>query len=108
MEIQLACHHTTLTEAMREAVNTRFDRLAHHTHRPTTAHVVLTANGGTQPHKAEATLLLNGKPLHASASARDMYAAIDSLVSRLDRLLRKDKTARLSSRGVGLPEQPTA
>lgn len=105
MELQLSCHHTTLTPGLREAVDSRFDRLAHHTNRPTTAHVVLTANSGNQPHKAEATLLVNGQPLHASGDAPDMYSAIDQLVSRLDRQLRKAKTARLSSRHLKLPDQ---
>ncbi len=99
MEIQLSCQHTTLTESLRSAVTERFQRLAQHTNLPTSAHVVLVAkDGGADHHKAEATLLLNGKPLHASFRSSDMYVAIDGLVSRLDRQLRKAKTARISER----------
>lgn len=101
MEIQLSCQHATLTPALKQAVQERFERLGHHTNRPTTAHVVLTVDAAAiPPHKAEATLLVNGKPLHASSASGDMYVALDGLVSRLDRRLRKLKTARLSSRAA--------
>jgi putative sigma-54 modulation protein len=103
MHIQLSCHHTTLTDGLRQAVESRFDRLAHHSSAPTSATVILTAGRSKEPHRAEATLLVNGKPMHASAKAPDMYAAIDQLASRLDRMARKDKTARLSVRALPLP-----
>jgi putative sigma-54 modulation protein len=43
-------------------------------------------------HCAEATVTLPGSPaLHADASGPDMYAAIDLLADKLDRLLVKHK-----------------
>ena len=42
-------------------------------------------------HRAEATVSLSGKTLHADASAIDMYAAIDLLADKLDRLLVKHR-----------------
>src|SRR3546814_11761689 len=41
--------------------------------------------------RAEATINLSGQILHADASAVDMYAAIDLLADKLDRLLLKHK-----------------
>ena len=42
-------------------------------------------------HKAEANVAIAGRTLHADASAEDMYAAIDLLADKLDRLLLKHK-----------------
>ena len=42
-------------------------------------------------HKAEATIHTPGKTLFADALAADMYAAIDLLADKLDRLVIKQK-----------------
>jgi putative sigma-54 modulation protein len=42
-------------------------------------------------HKAEATLSVPGKTLFADCLAADMYAAIDLLADKLDRLVIKQK-----------------
>jgi putative sigma-54 modulation protein len=41
--------------------------------------------------KAEATLNLAGRSMHAEATAEDMYAAIDLLADKLDRQVLKHK-----------------
>ena len=47
---------------------------------------------------------LPGRTLHADASAVDMYAAIDLLADKLDRLLMKQKEKMVDHhRGEGLP-----
>jgi putative sigma-54 modulation protein len=45
-------------------------------------------------HEAEATLHTAGKSLFANASATDMYAAIDGLVDKLDKQVRRFKDRR--------------
>ena len=42
-------------------------------------------------HKAEATVHVNGNNLHAESSDESMYAALDSLIDKLDRQVRKHK-----------------
>ena len=42
-------------------------------------------------HCAEATMHVSGRTLHADAAGQDMYAAIDLLSDKLDRLLMKQK-----------------
>ena len=42
-------------------------------------------------HRAEATVTISGRTLHCDASGIDMYAAIDLLADKLDRLLMKHK-----------------
>lgn len=98
MQLDLACQHTTLTPAMRHAVEEKFQRLSGHIDKPLRAHVVLTVED--KGHTAEATLHADGKQVHAQAKDQDMYAAIDRLVNLLDRRWRKIKTSRLrNSRG---------
>ena len=93
MHVDIACHHTTLTDGLREAVHQKLDKLSHHTDQRLSARVVLTVEKNQQI--AEATVLINGKPEHARATAENLYAALDKLVSRLDRALRKNKTRTL-------------
>src|SRR3546814_10009478 len=48
-------------------------------------------------HRAEATVNIAGRTLHADASAIDMYAAIDLLADKLDRLLVKHKEKQVDT-----------
>lgn len=94
MHLDIACHHTTLTPAMRQHAEEKLSKLARHTAHPLNAHLVLTVDGAV--HRAEATISIKqSEPIHASGEADSMYAAVDELVSLLDRQLRKIKTSRL-------------
>lgn len=101
MQIQIACQHTSLTPALQEHVAQALEKISSHTDKPTHARVVLSAgHPGRDQHRAEATLMVNGKPFHAEAAAPDMYQSIHDMARNLDRMLRKDKTARLSRRSA--------
>lgn len=93
MHLDLACQHTTLTPALRQAVEEKFQRLSDHIDKPVRAHVVLAVDGPL--HRAEATLHGTGEPVYAHANHKDMYSALDKLVSLLDRRWRKVKTNKL-------------
>jgi len=87
MRIQTYGHDIEVTPALRDYVESKLERLGRHVERPFEVRVQL---GLDKPnHKAEATVTLGGKALHADASAVDMYAAIDLLVDKLDRQLLK-------------------
>lgn len=97
MRIQLTGHHLDLTTALRDYVNSKFERLERHNERAADAHVVLTVEKLQQ--KAEATIHLAKAKLFADAEAEDMYAAIDALVDKLDRQLKKHKEKVSDHRG---------
>ena len=106
MHLDLACQHTTLTPALRQAVEEKFQKLSAHIDKPVRADVVLAVDGPV--HRAEATLhgAGVGQLVHAHANHEDMYSALDKLVSLLDRRWRKMKTNRLRMtrgrvRGIG-------
>ena len=87
MQIETYGHDIDVTPALREYVDSKLQRLARHLERPFDVRVQLSLDKPN--HKAEANLTLAGKALHADASAIDMYAAIDLLADKLDRLLLK-------------------
>lgn len=89
MHIDLTGHHMDVTTALREYVTEKMQRLERHFDHVTSTHVVLGVE--KLRHKAEATIHLNGSKLFADSTREDMYAAIDSLVDKLDRQVKKYK-----------------
>ena len=89
MQIETYGQDVEVTPALREYVDSKLERLSRHVDQPFTVRVQLCLDKPN--HKAEANVTLAGKALHADASAIDMYAAIDLLADKLDRLLMKQK-----------------
>lgn len=89
MNINLTGHHVDITPAIKDYVDNKFERLERHFDNVTKTHVVLTVEKSRQ--KAEATIHVNGANLFADDEKENMYAAIDSLVDKLDRQLKKHK-----------------
>ncbi len=89
MQLNLTGHHVDLTTPMRDYVNTKMERLERHFDHVTDIHVVLSVE--KTRHKAEATMNVSGGKLFADSVEADMYAAIDSLVDKLDRQVKKHK-----------------
>lgn len=102
MQIDIHGHQIEITPALRDYVETRFSRLARHFDHPMDIRAQLSVN--KPEHTAEATVNLPGKKtLHADACTHDMYAAIDLLTDKLDRLLMKHKEKMVDHhRGEGL------
>ncbi|MGD8514792.1 MAG: ribosome-associated translation inhibitor RaiA, partial [Granulosicoccaceae bacterium] len=78
-----------VTDALRDYVNSKLDRLERHFDHVTNTHVVLTVEKKIQ--KAEAPLHVSGGNLFANAEDENMYAAIDALADKLDRQVLKHK-----------------
>jgi len=89
MQINFTGHRVEVTQALRSVTEEKFDRLARHFDKITSIHVVFDVEKLRQ--MAEATILVNKGELHASSESENMYAAIDSLVDKLDRQLIKHK-----------------
>jgi putative sigma-54 modulation protein len=89
MQLNLTGHHVDITQALREYVTTKLERLERHFDHVMDANIVLSVE--KLRHQAEATLYANGGTLHAEAEDEDMYAAIDALVDKLDRQVKRLK-----------------
>ena len=89
MQLMLTGHHLEITDSLRAYVSKRLDRIVRHYDQVIDVHCILTVE--KLAHKAEATLHVSGGNLHADAAEENMYAAIDSLADKLDRLVKKHK-----------------
>lgn len=89
MRIETYGHEIEVTQALRDYVENKLDRLSRHFDQPFDVRTQLSLD--KPDHRAEATVNLPGRTLHADASGADMYAAIDLLADKLDRLLIKHK-----------------
>jgi putative sigma-54 modulation protein len=89
MQINLTGHHVDITDSLRNYVDTKFEKLERHFDHINNVHVILNVEKLNQ--KAEATMHLNGGEVFANSEHTDMYAAIDSLIDKLDRQVIKHK-----------------
>ena len=92
MNLNVSGHHLEVTPAIRTYVSGKLDRVTRHFDHVIDAHVILSVDKLLQ--KAEVTLHVRGKDIHAECIDADLYAAIDLLVDKLDRqvIKYKDKT----------------
>lgn len=89
MQLSITGHHVDVTDALRNYVNAKFDKIERHYDHITNAHVVLTVEKQIQ--KAEATLHITGSEVFADSENEDLYAAIDAMSDKLDRQIIKHK-----------------
>ncbi len=89
MQIQISGQQIEITQALRDHVQSKVDRLARHFDNLTSLAVVLSVE--KLEHRAEGTLTGAGCALHAQAADGDMYASIDLLFDKLIVQLRKHK-----------------
>tara|TARA_Y100001949_G_C15759942_1_gene231726 strand:+ start:141 stop:527 length:387 start_codon:yes stop_codon:yes gene_type:complete len=93
MQVNISGVHLEVTDALRDYIEEKFDRLARHFDRIISVQVILQVEKLKQ--KAEATLHVAGREVVAIADHEDMYAAVDLLVDKLDRQLIKHKEKQL-------------
>ncbi|GLP95832.1 ribosome hibernation promoting factor [Paraferrimonas sedimenticola] len=89
MQINLTGHHVEITDSLRDYVETKFAKLERHFDQINNVYVVLNVEKLQQ--KAEASVNLPGGEVFATSEHTDMYAAIDSLIDKLDRQVIKHK-----------------
>ncbi len=89
MQVSVTGHHVDVTPALRDYVAVKFKRIERHFDHLSDIHCILTVQ--KLLHKAEATIHLSGSTIHADSTRDDMYAAIDGLIDKLDRQVRKHK-----------------
>ncbi|MBN8279862.1 MAG: ribosome-associated translation inhibitor RaiA [Gammaproteobacteria bacterium] len=89
MQLNLTGHHVDITEPMRDYVQSKLVRIERHFDHVTVVHCILTVD--KLRHRAEATVNVAGGQLFAEAIEENMYAAIDGMVDKLDRQVRKHK-----------------
>ena len=89
MQLNVTGHHVDVTSSLKDYVEKKLDRIVRRSDRIIDVHCILTVE--KLRHKAEATILMNGRKIYADAVEQDMYAAIDALADKLDRRVKKHK-----------------
>jgi putative sigma-54 modulation protein len=89
MQLNVTGHHVDVTPSLREYVVSKLEKIQRHFDLVSDMHCILTVE--KLRHKAEATVRVNGGKIYADSTEEDMYAAIDGLVDKLDRQVKKYK-----------------
>jgi putative sigma-54 modulation protein len=89
MQISVTGQHLEITDSLHDYVTSKLEKLERYFDKVTNVHAVLSVE--KQRQKIEATIHVNGGNLFADAEDDDMYAAIDALVDKLDRQIKKHK-----------------
>lgn len=89
MQVKITGKHVDTGDTLRNFIEEKMLRLERHVKPIQQVHVILhlEKNG----HRAEATVNLKGAQLFAESMGEDMYAAIDTLIDKLDRQAIKHK-----------------
>jgi len=94
MNLIISGHHLELTPAIREYVQNKLDRIIRHFDHVIDIAVILGVEKPSEKDKrqrAEVNLRLRGNVIHVESFAVDLYAAIDTLIDKLDRQVLKYK-----------------
>jgi putative sigma-54 modulation protein len=95
MNITISGHHLEVTPAIREHVQSKLERVKRHFDQVIDIAVILTVDNLTEKEKrqkAEIKLNMSGKTVYVESQSHDLYAAIDTLIDKLDRQVMKYKT----------------
>ena len=94
MNLTISGHHLEVTPAIREYVQSKLERVKRHFDQVIDIAVILTVDNLTEKEKrqkAEINMRLSGKTVYVESLSHDLYAAIDTLVDKLDRQVVKHK-----------------
>jgi putative sigma-54 modulation protein len=89
MNLQISGHHLEITPAIHDYVTGKLERVTRHFDNVIDVNVILSVDKLKQ--KAEVTVHLSGKDIFVESIDEDLYAALDSLVDKLDRQIQKHK-----------------
>lgn len=94
MNLMITGHHVDVSQALRDYVESKMERVVRHFDQIIDIAVILGIEKPSEKDKrqrAEVNLRLKGNVIHVEHFAEDLYAAIDGLVDKLDRQVLKHK-----------------
>ena len=101
MNLHITGHHVQITSAIRDYVSSKMDRVTKHFDHVIAVNVIMSVEKLRQ--KVEATVHVRGRDIFCESTEEDMYAAIDTLIDKLDRTIIKHKEKGLSHRHDEVP-----
>ena len=104
MNVQVSGHHVEVTQAIHDYVLSKLERIQRHFDQVIDINVVLSVQKLRQ--KAEISVHMPGKDIHVESDDEDLYAAIDLMMSKLDRQIIKHKGKAFGHPHDALKRQP--
>ena len=89
MQLNITGHHVEVTDSLRAYATEKMQRVVRHFDQIISIDVILNVEKLDQI--AEATVHAGGRKLFATETSEDMYAAIDGLVDKIDKQVRRLK-----------------
>ena len=96
MNLKINGINIEITQALNDYISGKLERIVRHSDNVISATVTLSVDKLVQ--KAEVDWHMAGKDLHLDQTDKDMYAAIDLLVDKLDRAVLKHKEKKQQHR----------
>ena len=106
MQIELTGTNVEITDALRDVVKRRMEKVSRQVSELAICEVILAEERNPSiraSQKAEANLVLKGAKLNAKASAPEMGAALGEVADDLHRQVEKLRDKRISKRREGAP-----
>jgi len=104
MQINVTFRHMEASGPVRSYVEEKLGRVKKYIDEPIDAQAVLSVEKKIR-HKAEVSLVAKGITIKASEETNDMYAAIDSVIDKLERQLRRYKEKIKKHKPISGPER---
>ena len=89
MNINISGQNIEVTDALRDLTLTKFEKIQRHFDHITNVHINFHAK--KMQHTVEATIHVPGEEIFAKATENDMYKALDEMIHKLDRQVKKYK-----------------
>ncbi len=96
MQINLSGHHVNITDGIREAVDSKFNKVSGH--HPQLDEVAVTVTVEKNEQSVEAKSQYMGAPVVVQSADKDMYSAISSAAKKFDSALSHRKGATQAQR----------
>jgi putative sigma-54 modulation protein len=114
MQIDITFKNIDSSDALKDYASKRFSKLDKYIERPSEVHVVLSVE--KRRHQADITLNADGVMINAVETTDDMYSAIDMVMDKLERQIKKHKEkiqgkkgqSKVYFEGAGAPVGETA
>lgn len=90
VKVVVTFRHTQPTDALKHYAAEKMHRLGKYFSRPLVAHVVLAVDS-KERQTAEVELHVHGMIIHSRGETEDLYSAIDSVMDKLQRQIKKQK-----------------
>lgn len=90
VKVAVTFRHTQPTDALKQYAEEKIHRIGKYFYRPLEAHVILSVDS-KQRQMAEVEVRVRGNTIHGKEETEDLYSAIDLVMDKIERQIKKRK-----------------